>query len=349
MLELYLLAILAAVLILPITVHAVEKNIEAFLFVMGLAAASVSHTFGAEPVWTAPLLKEVFREPVPITLTVFISGLLVLAFKKTITARILDMEEYLGRRMFSFLLITLLGLFSSIITAIMAAILLVEIVNVLRYDREYEIKLVVMGCFSIGLGAVLTPVGEPLSTICIAKLKGDPYHADFFFLLKNLSAYVLPGILLCGATGAFLKTKHHRGARLHETESEGIADVLMRTGKVYAFIMALILLGTGFKPIIDKYIIALSNSSLYWINTVSAVMDNATLTAAEISPKMGLAKIQSVLLGLLIAGGMLIPGNIPNIISAGRLKIRSKEWAKIGVPFGFALMLVYFAVIKFVL
>ncbi len=29
---------------------------------------------------------------------------------------------------------------------------------------------------------------------------------------------------------------------------------------------------------------------------------------------------------------MLIPGNIPNIISAGKLGITSKEWARLGVP-----------------
>lgn len=108
--------------------------------------------------------------------------------------------------------------------------------------------------------------------------------------------------------------------------------------------MALVFLGTGFKPIIDMYIIHLPSSALYWINTVSAVMDNATLTAAEISPKMALPQIQLALTGLLISGGMLIPGNIPNIICAGRLNISSKSWARFGVPFGFAIMIIYFVV-----
>jgi len=48
---------------------------------------------------------------------------------------------------------------------------------------------------------------------------------------------------------------------------------------------------------------------------------------------------------LLIAGGMLIPGNIPNIVAAGRLKISMKEWAKIGVPIGIILLVIYFAVL----
>jgi predicted cation transporter len=37
---------------------------------------------------------------------------------------------------------------------------------------------------------------------------------------------------------------------------------------------------------------------------------------------------------------MLIPGNIPNIIAAHALKIKSTEWAKLGVPLGLVVMLV---------
>jgi predicted cation transporter len=40
----------------------------------------------------------------------------------------------------------------------------------------------------------------------------------------------------------------------------------------------------------------------------------------------------------LIAGGMLVPGNIPNIICANKLAIKSREWARVGVPLGLGLM-----------
>jgi len=42
---------------------------------------------------------------------------------------------------------------------------------------------------------------------------------------------------------------------------------------------------------------------------------------------------------LLISGGMLIPGNIPNIIAAHALHIKSTEWAKLGVPLGLVIMI----------
>jgi predicted cation transporter len=85
--------------------------------------------------------------------------------------------------------------------------------------------------------------------------------------------------------------------------------------------------------------------ALYWINMVSAVLDNATLAAAEIGPMLSEFQIKSILMGLLISGGMLIPGNIPNIISASKLGITSKEWARLGLPLGLVSMTIYFVII----
>jgi predicted cation transporter len=126
---------------------------------------------------------------------------------------------------------------------------------------------------------------------------------------------------------------------------ENLRDVVIRAGKVYLFIMALVFLGEGFKPLILEYIVRMPAELLYWVNTVSAVLDNATLAAAEIEPSLTEMQIKSALMGLLIAGGMLIPGNIPNIIAAGRMGITSKEWAKYGLPLGFVLMVIFFVIL----
>jgi predicted cation transporter len=63
------------------------------------------------------------------------------------------------------------------------------------------------------------------------------------------------------------------------------------------------------------------------------------LAAAEIGPSLSSAQIKSALFGLLISGGMLIPGNIPNIIAAHALRIKSTEWAQLGVPLGVVIMI----------
>jgi predicted cation transporter len=53
-------------------------------------------------------------------------------------------------------------------------------------------------------------------------------------------------------------------------------------------------------------------------------------------------------MALLISGGMLIPGNIPNIVAAGRLEITSREWARVGLTAGLPLMLLCFAALLWI-
>jgi predicted cation transporter len=261
----------------------------------------------------------------------------------------MGVERAVGQHFFLFLVVVLLGLLSSVITAIIASLVLAEIITGLRLDKKIETRLVIVTCFSIGLGAALTPVGEPLATIAVAKLGGEPYHAGFWFLFQKLAIFIIPGVLGLGVLAMFLRGREVAYAQsISESKLESLGDVFIRAGKVYLFVMALVLLGTGFQPLIDKYIIHLPTAALYWINTISAVLDNATLTAAELSPKMSLKQIQSILMGLLVAGGMLIPGNIPNIICAGKLGIKSREWAILGIPLGLAIMTVFFVVLLLV-
>ncbi|HUX38362.1 MAG TPA: DUF1646 family protein [Rectinemataceae bacterium] len=335
-----LFIILVAVLALPFLVKWVEENLEIFLFVMGTLAVTVTAQ------WSLPLVEEGLLEPIKISAAVLVAGFLFLVARSGINRLVNRMSILMGVRLFTFLVIFVLGILSSAFTAIIAALLLVEIVSHLSLDRKSEIRLVVIACFAIGIGAALTPIGEPLSTIAIAKLRGEPYHAGFWFLFKALGAYIVPGVFVFALIGSFLVAKGGRDEeRLHEDRQEGLRDVLIRTGKTYLFVMALVFLGTGFKPIIDEYVSKIPSAGLYWINMISAILDNATLTAAEVGPSMSLHQISSAILGLIVAGGMLIPGNIPNIISAGKLKIKSGEWAAIGLPFGLAAMAVYFVAI----
>jgi predicted cation transporter len=515
-----LFAIFAAVLVGPFLWKRIEQNLELFLFINGLAAATVAG------VWEWVLIREAVSEPVlkGIVPAVLVAGLVFHYGKDRIQGGIMAILRRIPLRGFVFLMVVGLGLVSSVITAIIAALLLVEITYVLPLDRRRKVELVIISCFSIGLGAVLTPLGEPLSTIAITKLQCEPYHAGFLFLLEQLGLYVIPGLVVFGAVAALLVghprprllerllimkphtlplpsagdrtktnapdapakgvavlafvrtsegfekeaaaeiaaraelrhariwsvvipegmpghvlvetddiealrgmlqgTRHAKavekappgmtgimGSRILESdpaegqiveivkgpfrdttgkvvqakdadgiirvelgesrvvvpvredgalsppaspeappaeaescqiEPEKFSEVWVRTGKVYLFVMALILLGGGMKVLIDKYFVLVPSEGLYWVNIVSAVLDNATLTAAEIAPTLSLAQINSALMGLLVAGGILIPGNIPNIIAAHKLKIGSREWASLGVPLGLSAMLLYF-------
>lgn len=330
--------ILILVLFLPFTVKQVEHNLEAFLFIMGIFAALVSGILGKD-LWIKAL-----EDPINITIAVLLAGLLFKWFQTPIEKSIGFFSRIIPYQLFLALIVIILGLISSIITAIIAALVLVAIVSVLRLDRQSELRLVVLACFSIGLGAALTPIGEPLSTITISKL-----DEDFFYLLRLIGIDVIPAVVAFGVLAAFMiKPKTNREGLSAELESESYGEILIRSFKVYLFVMGLTLLGAGFEPFIERYLLGLSPYVLYWINMISAILDNATLAAAEISPAMDEPTLKAILLGLLISGGMLIPGNIPNIIAAGKLNITSKEWARLGVPIGLIAMVVYFLVIVFV-
>jgi len=219
----------------------------------------------------------------------------------------------------------------------------VEFITVLPLHRHAEVNLTIITCFAIGLGAALTPLGEPLSTIVVSKLSGGPYHATFYYLLKLLALYVIPAVVVLGIGGIFLvhesadDTEASLAAEPHE---EKLSEVFASGIRVYIFVTALIFLGAGFKPLIDAYLRKISSQALFWLNMVSVVLDNATLAAAEIGPSLSETQIKSALLGLLISGGMLISGNIPNIIAAHALHIKSTEWAKLGLPLGLIMMIV---------
>jgi predicted cation transporter len=240
-----------------------------------------------------------------------------------------------------------LGLICSVITAIISALFLCEIANTLPLERKDKINYVVIACFAIGLGAVLTPLGEPLSTIAITKLQGAPYYAGFWYLMDQLGILIVLGVLGCSLFSMFYVGKKATKGEVMAMgeESGGIREVIMRTIKVYVFVAALFLLGAGMEVIIFKYFTKIPDYILFWVNMISAILDNATLTAAEISPAMSQRQINAALYGLLISGGMLIPGNIPNIISAGKLGITSSEWAKLGVPLGLVINAIYFVIV----
>lgn len=331
--------ILLAVLILPFCIKKIEHNLEAFLFVMGLAAVLISKQMS----WQVG--KEAVYEPIPITLAVLFFGLLFKRSRKLLDRFITAVLEKVSIPVFVFFLTFILGSIASVITAIIASLLLVEIISMLKLDKKHETNIVIIACFSIGLGAALTPIGEPLSTIAIAKLKSWP-EVNFWYLARLLGIEVFGGILVLSILSIFFHGRHSEQSLEAKKRDEPYSEIFLRAGKVYLFVMALVFLGQGFKPVIDTYISKLSGDVLYWINITSAILDNATLTAAEISPVMTPIQIKKILMGLLIAGGMLIPGNIPNIIAAGKLKIKSKDWARLGIPLGFIIMIIFFFVLK---
>jgi predicted cation transporter len=341
--HLYLLVLLSLVLFLPFFVRKVEEQMEYFLFAAGALAATMASCWSPGLIYTAAVI------PIKISAAVLVCGTIFEIFAGRIGLMVGRISGRTGKPFFIFLTVIILGLFSSVITAIVAALILSEIISHINLPRDREIKIVVISCFAVGIGAVLTPLGEPLSTIVTGKLSGAPFNAGFMFLFRQFWAYSLSIIVLLAITAAFFTASGKGSAeRLKEDKREGFKSVAVRAFKVYVFVAGLVLLGAGFTPAMKTLVPGLSSYMLYWINMVSAVLDNATLAAAEISPALTLLQLKSAMLGLIISGGMLIPGNIPNIICAGKLRIKAVEWAKIGVPAGLIILSLFFVVIIFI-
>lgn len=332
-----LMVLLAITFVLPIVSKRVEENLEIFLFIVGVLACITSNAINRELFFSIIENKFMYI----IAIAVLIGGVLFKVLSKHIKYILVHILKYISLKSFVFLLIIIIGLLSSIITAIIAALLLVEIVSILPVTRKNKINIDIVACFSIGVGAVLTPIGEPLSTMVVSKL-----GVNFWYIFNQYGIYIIPSIFIFGIIGTFFAIEEKIETYNQEIIiEESNKEIFIRALKIILFIISLELLGEGFKPIIDTYIINLDTIYLYWFNMSSAVLDNATLAAAEISVKMSEEQVKAVLMGLLISGGMMIPGNIPNIISAGKLKISSKEWIRLGIPLGGSVMIAYYVIL----
>jgi predicted cation transporter len=327
-----LAAIMGVVLLLPISLRSVESELEAFLLLMGLIAVTVSGR------WSLSLAGDALSAPAGITVAVLLAGLVFRRLRPRLRRAVGDIVWLVGLRPAAAGFVFLLGLASGLVTAIVAALILTEIVSALRLGGADRVRLAVYGCYAIGLGSALTPWGGPLSAVVIVKLKDAPHFADFFFLARLLSPWLLPGLLLLSGWSAW-RLGSAAGAPVQDEEAaERDSEIVLRSGKVYIFVMALVLLGAGLAPLAERAVALLPAWGLYWLNLASAFLDNATLAAAEIVPTLSAKQLLFALLGMLLAGGMLIPGNIPNIVCAAKLGIRSRQWAAVAVPVGLALL-----------
>ncbi|MGH7913880.1 MAG: DUF1646 family protein [Candidatus Binataceae bacterium] len=333
-------ALIGLLLIGPISSHLIEEQIEIFFLAIGLLAMTLAGT------WRWEVAVHAVEAPIWITLAVIVAGAVFDQLRGAMDRATARVRARVARPLLCAVAVFLIALFSSVITAIVAALVLVEVVGLLRLDAHARLRVTVAGCFAIGLGASLTPLGEPLST-----LAADALGLGFSGLFVLLAAYVMPGMLACSiVAGLFARSEEGRGvapavvlALAHVRES--VFYSCIRGLRVYIFVAALVLVSDAFADLALRYVPLLSREQLFWANTVSAVMDNATLVALEIHA-MDPARAREAIIALLVAGGMLIPGNIPNIVAAAALRISAGPWARIGLPMGLVLLGIYFALLQ---
>jgi predicted cation transporter len=330
--------LLGLLLLGPVVSRAIEERIEIFFLAMGLLSMTLA---GA---WRWEVVGRAARVPLWITLAVIAADVVFGSVRGAIDRALGWAQARIARPLLCGGATLAIGLLSAILTAVVAALMLAELIELMRLGPRARTRVAVAGCFVIGLGSALTPLGGPLSTLAASGL-----GLDFGGLFAMLAPYVLPGMLACAIAAGFYAMGDDgldaaAGVPTVVLIRESVVLALLRGLEVYCFIAGLVLVGEAFAPLAARYVPLLRHSALFWANSVSAAMDNATLVALEMHP-MDPARAREAIVALLVAGGMLIPGNIPNIVAAGALRIDAAGWAKIGVPMGLALLGIYFALL----
>ncbi len=318
----------------PLLLHVIERNLELYFLVLGVAA-----TVLCGGPYTEPAIKAL-SEPLPITAAVVGFALLFRHTREPLDRGFERLRERLPRPLLTAISIFVLGMVASAITAIVAALVLVEMIGLLRVNADAQAKVAVAGCFALGLGAALTPIGEPLSTLASHGL-----NLPFFGLFLILGPYVVPGVAVAAIAAGFWSRGEGQVQCVDRHIRETPRQALIKGAKVFVFIAGLVLVSEAFAPLASRYVGGLGKTALYWMNVVSAVLDNATLVALEVHG-ISAPRAREALLSLLISGGLLIPGNIPNIIVAGRLRITSARWARAALPIGLAMLVACFAALS---
>lgn len=336
--------IVVNLLVWPLASRWVESHLE--LFLLGVGAAAVTVRGG----WSVDFLYETLNYPVNVAFIVLIVSVIFNNYSRYIFRVLFAFFKKLEPRYSFAVLIFLLGMTSSLVSVTVSALILAEVLKVVNLERSATVRITVFACYAIGLGAVLTPLAEPLGLSINNALSGPPHYADFFFLLKHFFWWIAPAVLLLSAAAGFSARNAGTTLQMHIREDkETYASMLRRTLHIYMFVAALNLISTGLRPLAQSTITHLGGKVLFLANAVSVIIDNATLAAIEIVPSISMNDLVYMVIGLAAFGSMLVQGNLPNIVAAEKLGIKSREWASVAVPTGLVLMGGYFIILSIVL
>ncbi len=328
-------------LIMPLTSRWVESHLELFLLAIGAVAVTVSGG------WSGELVHKTLSSPVYVSFIVVVVSVIFNNYSRYIFRVLFAFFRALEPRYSFALLVFLLGMTSSLVSVTVSALILAEVLQVVNLEQDTTVKITVFACYAIGLGAVLTPLAEPMGLVINSALSGPPHYADFFFLLRHFFSWIAPAV--CGLAVAAGYVARHAGTTMQmhiREDKENYTSILRRTLHIYMFVAALTLISAGLRPLAQSTITHLGGKVLFLANAVSVIIDNATLAAIEIVPTISSTDLTYMVIGLAAFGSMLVQGNLPNIVAAEKLGIKSREWARVAVPTGLVLMGIYFVLLS---
>ena len=229
--------VIVVVLLGPVFVGAIERNVEIFFLVVGVLTACVLGRFDTALVFAA------LSELLSFTLAVLIFGAAFRLLRDYLDRLLREAISLLEPRILCFWLAIVLGFLAAFITPVVSALVFVEAISLLRFDRGIEIAATVFAYFAIGLGAGLTPLGMPGIAVVLRSI-----HADFWYLTRLLGPFVAVGVILAAIPILFLPFEAGEPLYAIRAKDSWRTVLLIRPGRVYVFIAGLVAFRTGSGP-----------------------------------------------------------------------------------------------------
>jgi predicted cation transporter len=188
----------------PVVSRTIEEHIELFFLAIGLLAMTLA---GA---WRWEVASRAAEVPLGITLTVIVADVIFGRVRGQMDRALGWIQARIARPIVCGGAIFVIALLSAMLTAIVAALMLAELVELMRLGPRTRVRVTVAGCFAIGLGSALTPLGGPLSTLAASGL-----GMGFGGLFAMLAPYVLPGMFACAIVAGRERRRGDADRRAH--------------------------------------------------------------------------------------------------------------------------------------
>ncbi|MBI1813042.1 DUF1646 family protein [Candidatus Peregrinibacteria bacterium] len=376
LLSLAMLGSLVALIVLPMCIRWIDDQLGYFMLFLGAGLLWLSLSLGVVQFDTGAFVQTLLLsqrsglhllllEPWVLILCYFSLSLLLLFLRRPLHRGLRRWSRTIHPPVLVFLWTLIAGSLGSLSVVVMAVIgaLFFAILRDVTH-RDYT-PCVILYAAAIGLSALLTTVGEPLS-LFIAQTLGEGSG----YLLRTFGGIYIVNILALAFASGFLASRSriipetleermlkdvHRAERvvaqkkdvmevkeaLHAVEefeehahdfSHEFDRILHSTTKLYFFVLGLLLFGEAAKPVAARVFADLPPLAAFFGNAVSSVADNALLGLLEIHKGMPQSLVLVLGISLALWGVGLVPGNVCNIVLKERHGISFRRWASIGLP-----------------
>ena len=351
-----MVAALVALIVLPMNIKFIDEQLGYFCLLIGgamlwlacrLETVVFVHGEFVQRLMAAPReeLHTMLLDPWLLILSYLTLSLLSIVFRKRIEREVRAWTRVLPAHVLIGLWTLVIGSLGSLSVVVMATVGSIFFRTLQQVKRRDYTPSVVAYAAAIGISALLTTVGEPLSLFIARNLgEGTPYLLRTFGGVCAINAVFLALVAAWLARGAGPLAAPEAAEERQNLRQE-VDGLLHSTAKVLFFVWGLLFFGEAVKPIAAHLFEDMHPFVAFFGNSVSAVADNALLGLLEIRHHTQQEDVMILGLSLAFWGVGLVPGNICNIVLKEKLGISFGMWARYGMPLACALAVLNFTLV----